>query len=204
MKFIYSLVLASSVAFAVTSCGEESSETTNSEETDASSESSETDESHETEEGNVTFSSDLPNEISVIKYDDTAQAFNQYYVYANYNSLYQSYRIIFLNYDKSEDSDYGSRTGDQQKIVVGLFNPTDGEFKPGKYTWKGDDNGMNLITGQVETAEGMKGCNYAGHEDEGYIDVIHVTEEEIVGTFHLIGDGFELKGSFNTQHESVN
>lgn len=144
------------------------------------------------------------NEISKLVYDDLAQDFEQKYVYANFNSVYQSYRVIYLNYDKSDDSDFGQRTGDQKKIVVGLFNPKDGEFKSGKYTWEGDENGMNRISVQVETADGLKGCNYAGIDNPGFVEITEIDKEKIVGSFHVYGQGFEISGTFNTKNEPVN
>lgn len=145
----------------------------------------------------------VSTQISSLKYDDTEHDFDQKYVYANLNSVYKSYRVLYLNYDKSEDSDYGERIGNQQKIVVGLFNPKDGEFKPGKYTWAGDENGMNKIAVQVETSDGLKSCNYAGIDDPGFVEVIEVSKDKIVGEFHVNGKGFEISGSFNVPNEPV-
>ncbi|MCB9195850.1 MAG: hypothetical protein H6598_06475 [Flavobacteriales bacterium] len=144
------------------------------------------------------------NEITKLKFDDTDQDFDQKYVYANFNSIYQSYRIIYLNYDKKEDSDFGQRTGDQMKIVIGLFNPDGGEFKPGKYTWAGNSTGMNKIAVQVETGNGLKTCNTAGIEDAGYVEITNVSKEFIKGNFHVNGVGFEVSGSFDTKNEPVN
>ncbi len=144
------------------------------------------------------------NKLEVLKYDDAEQSFDQKYVYANYNEMYQSYRVIYLNYDKSEDSDYGQRTGDQIKVVIGLFSPAGDEFKPGQYTFNGDEEGFNRIAISIETGDGLKSINTAGIEDPGYVEIKEISKTHICGTFHLNGVGSELKGSFNTQHEKVN
>lgn len=197
MKIFFTTILASLAIFSINSCAADETSEETQEGTTATSSS---------EEGGdeTTFSSDLKNEITSLTYEDSTHSFDQNYVYANYNSMYQSYRIMYLNYDKSEDSDYGSRTGSQEKIVIGLFSPEGDKFEPGKYTWEGNENGMNRISAQVETADGLKGCNYAGFENESYVDVQHVTNDEIIGEFYIIGKGFEIQGSFNAKHESVN
>lgn len=159
----------------------------------------------------LTESSDVSSQVSggkseilQLKFDDTDQDFDQKYVYANFNSIYQSYRIIYLNYDKSEDSDFGQRTGNQTKIIVGLFNPEGGEFKPGKYTWEGNSSGMNKIAVQVETGNGLKTCNTAGIENPGFVEITNVSKESIKGNFHVYGAGFEISGTFDTNNEPVN
>lgn len=157
----------------------------------------------------ASFTSNLKNEITTLKYGGADQSFSQKYAYANYSKTYQSYRVIYINYDKSEDSDYGSRTGDQQKIIVFLHNPKDGEFKPGKYTPNGDENGMNKGFAQIETAEGTMSINTAV-DDPGYIEIIDVSDDQIVGEYHLHGkmlsdnSDFEISGTFNAKHEAVN
>lgn len=143
------------------------------------------------------------NLIKTIKYDDAVQDFKQEYVYANYNSVYKSYRVLFLNYPKSEDNDSGTKVGGQQRIVIGIFNPADDEFKPGKYTWEGDEKGLNKIAVQVETASGLKTCNIQGIENPGFVEITDVSNTHICGKFHVSGVGFELSGEFNTKHESV-
>jgi hypothetical protein len=143
------------------------------------------------------------NQIDFVKYDDAEQSFDQKDVYANYSKMYKSYRVLFLNYDKSLDTDYGTKTGDQQRIVVSIFNPKDDEFKPGKYTWEGDENGFNRIIVQVETADGIKSCNYAGDPDPGYIEVFDVDENHICGIFNVSGQGFAMSGTFNANHEKA-
>ncbi len=163
----------------------------------------------ETKESSASgFSSDLKNEITSLQYNGAKQSFDQKYVYANYSKTYGSYRVMYLNYDKSEDSDYGTRTGDQVKIIVFLHNPKDGEFKPGTYTPNGDENGFNKGFAQVESADGTMSINTAV-DDPGSIEITAITDEQIAGTYHLNGkllsDGsvFEISGSFNTKHESV-
>ena len=143
------------------------------------------------------------NEISTIKYDDADQEFKQDNVYANYNSIYKSYRVLYLNYPKAEDNDSGKKEAGQKRIVVGIFNPANDEFKPGKYTFAGDENKMNRVSVQVETADGMKSCNIAGVDDPGYVEITEVDNKHICGKFHLKGKGFELKGEFDTQHSKI-
>ena len=173
---------------AITSCGSDDTKSA--------------DEKSTTETSNANCSG--KNQIDKIMYEGEDQAFEQKYVYANFNSMYQSYRVIYINFDKSQDSDFGAKTGDQKRVVVMLFSPKDDEFKPGKYTWSGDENGMNKIAVQVETADGIKSCNYAGIDDPGYVEIFEVNKEHICGKFHVNGQGFELSGSFDTKHESIN
>ena len=190
------------------SCGGDEANDETKEGSDANHETETTSETSESSSSS-SFSSDLKNEITTLKYMGADQAFDQKYVYANYSKTYGSYRVIYINYDKSEDSDYGSRTGDQTKIIVFLHNPVDGEFKPGTYTAGGDENGMNRGFAQIETADGTMSINTAV-EDPGYIEITAVTDEQIAGEYHLKGkllsDGseFEISGSFNTKHEAVN
>lgn len=182
------------------------------EETKATEEGSAKDNSsseHASDNSNNVVESSLKNEITTLKYNGSDQSFDQKYVYANYSKTYLSYRVMYLNYDKSEDSDFGSRTGDQTKIVVFLHNPADGEFKPGKYTPDGDENGMNKGFAQIENAEGIMTINTAV-DDPGYIEIIDISNTHIVGEYHLKGkvlsdnSDFEISGSFNTKHEAVN
>ncbi|CAG5077300.1 hypothetical protein [Parvicella tangerina] len=181
--------------------------------TDESQEASEDQTTGETtgssSEGTNGVESQLKNEITALKYMGSEQSFDQEYVYANYSKTYNSYRVIYLNYDRSKDSDFGGRTGDETRIIIFLHNPEGGEFKPGKYTPNGNENGMNKGFAQVENAEGTMSINTAV-EDPGQIEITAVNDTHIAGKYHLRGkllsDGseFEISGSFNTQHEPVN
>lgn len=193
MKTLKFLTIAA-LAFSISACS--------SEETSEGGEGGSTD-SHEEK---TSSESNLKNEITTLKYGGSDQSFDQMYAYANYNKTFLSYRVMYLNYDKSEDSDYGQRTGEQVKIVVFMHNPSDGEFKPGKYTPNGDENGMNKGFAQIENSDGTMMIN-TNVDDPGYIDVIEVSEDKIVGEYHLkgtvISDGtdFEISGTFNAKNE---
>ena len=115
-------------------------------------------------ESAASFECNVRNEVIQVHYDGEDQDFDQVDAYANYSKAFGSYRVMYLNYPKSEDDDFKDMEGDEQKIIVGIFNPVGGEFQPGSYTLAGDENGMNMVAVQVETSEGMKTCNYAGVE----------------------------------------
>lgn len=150
------------------------------------------------------YDCDNPNALYSVAWKDSTIDFDLQSTYANINKTVGSYRVIYTNFDATNDKDFADLEGDQVKIGIMVFDPADGEFAPGKYTWKGNEDGKNRIAVTVNTADGDVYCNYAGMEDKSYVQVTSITDSKICGTAKIVGqNGFKIDGSFNAEHKDL-
>jgi len=139
---------------------------------------------------------DYPDSVEILKIDgkDFDAGFTN--VFSN---LYvgMSYRIIFTNYDLSEFSDFGDLKKGQVKMVIGLFEPEGGEFKPGKYTYDGENNKVAFT---LQVGDRNIYHNIEGIKNPGEVEITSVNKGKICGTAHLMGTGGnEIKVSFGAE-----
>ena len=152
------------------------------------------------------FSQDCPDntELSVVKnkYIDV-QDFDYTVAYGNYNSTWKTYRAIFINYPKSEDSDFKAMSEGQIKVVVMVFN-SDGNFPgPGVYTLKGGETN-NKFAVSIQTVEGSTYGTSINGQDIGNVSIIKSDENILCGEVNIHdSDGMEVVGTFTVSNEDV-
>lgn len=151
--------------------------------------------------GDVAKGGDCPSEtkITVLKTSDgDLGGFDHIAAYANFNKTFGTYRAIFINYPKSEDSDFKSHEGDEKKIVIGVFNRDGDDLKPGDFTLFNP----NTFSAQLESADGLAAASSINEEDIGGVNITRIDDEMICGTVDVKdSSGFELKGSFALKNE---
>jgi hypothetical protein len=147
---------------------------------------------------------DQTNNVETVLVDSAAIDFKPTTIFANYNKTWKTYRVVFINYDMASFGDFKSLEAGQIKMVVGISNPEGDVFKPGKYTYAGNENGKNqaLFTLVIDSTSVYH--NYADLENPGEINIISIDEKQICGTAHLFGQGGnEIKVSFSAAHTEL-
>lgn len=152
------------------------------------------------------FSQECPDktELTVVKnkYIDL-QNFDYTAVYGNYNTTWKTYRAIFINYPKSEDSDFKAMSDGQIKVVVMLFN-SDGIFPgPGVYTLDGGVTN-NKFAVSIQTVEGSTYGTSINGQDIGNVTITKSDENILCGEVNIHdSDGMDVVGTFTVSNEGV-
>lgn len=123
--------------------------------------------------------------------------------YGNYNKTYNSYRAIFLNYDRSKDSDFRAMEGSEVKIVIMVFNMSGAQLTEGEYTISGGTTGNQFAVG-IETSKGTTYAASANEQDIGKVTIYKLNEQELCGEVNITDSrGMVVKGTFNVKNEEV-
>ncbi len=152
------------------------------------------------------FSQDCPDktELSIVKnkYIDV-QGFDYTSAYGNYNSNWKTYRAIFINYPKSEDSDFKAMSEGQIKVVVMVFN-SDGDFPgPGVYTLLGEGTN-NKFAVSIQTIEGSTYATSINGEEIGSVTITKSDDYILCGEVNIHNSvGMEIVGRFTVSNEEL-
>lgn len=143
---------------------------------------------------------DETNNVEIMKVDSVDLDFEIVEAFGNHVEGV-SYRVIFTNYPFEEFSEYADLEEGKVKMVIGIFNPTGGEFMPGDYTYNGE---TNKVAFTLENGPNNVYHNTAGIDDPGKVVITHIDNNKICGTAHLIGQGGnEIKVSFSADHKDL-
>jgi hypothetical protein len=154
----------------------------------------------------VSFSyrSDCPeNQLTIVKDSSLNMDIKNFpfkTAYGNFNKTYNSYRAIFINYDRELDSDFGQREGEQVKVIIMVFNMSGAALTTGDYTLSGGSTGNQFAVG-IETA---KGTTYAASymdADIGKVVVTRIDDEMLCGEVNITDSrGMVVKGTFSVEN----
>lgn len=137
------------------------------------------------------------------KYVNFESGFDHVYAYGNYNKTYNSYRVIFLNFDKSKDGDFRKPEGDEVKIVIMVFNLKGSELTEGEYTLDGGDSGNQFSVG-IETSRGSTYSTSLNGADIGSVIISRLDDEMLCGEVNVTdSNGMSVIGTFSVQNEEV-
>lgn len=155
----------------------------------------------------VSFSSksDCPeNKLTIVKDSSLNMDIKDFpfkTAYGNFNKTYNSYRAIFINYNREQDSDFGQREGDQVKVIVMVFNMSGAALTTGDYTLSGGSTGNQFAVG-IETA---KGTTYAASymdADIGKVVITRLDDEMLCGEVNITDSrGMVVKGTFSVENQ---
>ncbi|HLT23539.1 MAG TPA: hypothetical protein VK004_00300 [Ignavibacteria bacterium] len=153
------------------------------------------------------YSDDCPENTALtsVKNDkiDYENGFPHKYAYGNYNKTYNSYRAIFLNFDKSRDGDFRKPEGDEIKVVIMVFNMKGTELTEGEYTMDGGETGNQFSVG-IETSEGSTYVTSLNGAEVGSVKINRIDEERICGEVDVNdSNGMKVIGSFSVKNEKV-
>lgn len=184
------LLLMVTFAFNVMGCGEESAETNNENGSDATQTASAT----TNQSGNCEKSA-----IQAKAGEMQLKDFNAISAYGNYNKTANSYRAMFTNYPKENDSDYKTMEAGEEKVIVAIFSMDGSELQPGKYTLSDPAKSMAVmyyVDGKEHAATAMN------NQDIGSVEITHVDDEMLCGTVSIEDSkGLTVKGSFSVKNE---
>lgn len=145
-------------------------------------------------------------ELQVVKNKsvDFSNGFPHEYAYGNFNKTYNSYRAIFLNFDKSFDGDFRKPEGDEIKVVIMVFNMKGTELTEGEYTMDGGETGNQFSVG-IETSTGSTYVTSLNGAEVGSVFINRLDEEWICGEVSIHdSNGMEVVGTFSVPNEKVN
>lgn len=145
------------------------------------------------------------NAIEYVKVDGEKIDFEPKHVFASKAGA-MSYRIIYINYDMEEYSDYGKLKEGQKKLVIMLNSPENDKFTTGEYLYEGNKNGKNKSFFQLTIGE--KNYYHSASEgadiDYGGTTINQVDDSSICGTATMNSfSGHEIKVSFNTETKKI-
>lgn len=130
--------------------------------------------------------------------------FSHTYAYGNYNKTYNSYRAIFINYDRAEDSDFREMTGSEIKVVIMIFTNDQSKLVPGTYAIQNEGDVKNIAIG-IYTAKGTTFAASYNNENIGKVEIYSLDETTLCGTVEIKDSkGMVVTGKFNVQNEPVN
>lgn len=144
-------------------------------------------------------------ELQTVKneYLDFSEGFPHVYAYGNYNKTYNSYRAIFLNFDKSNDGDFRKPENDEIKVVIMVFNLKGTELTEGVYTLDGGDSGNQFSVG-IETSQGSSYSTSLNGADIGSVSINRLDDEWICGEVNVTdSNGMKVIGTFSVPNEKV-
>lgn len=137
------------------------------------------------------------------EYVDFSEGFPHVYAYGNYNKTYNSYRAIFLNFDKSNDGDFRKPENGEIKVVIMVFNLKGTELTEGGYTLDGGDSGNQFSVG-IETSEGSSYSTSLNGADIGSVSINRLDDEWICGEVNVTdSNGMKVIGTFSVANEKV-
>ena len=144
----------------------------------------------------VTVKGDNGNNIDIENFPYT-------YAYGNYNKTFNSYRAIFINFDREKDRDFRKVEGDEIKVVIMIFNMKGEELTEGEYTMSGGDTGKQFAVA-IETSEGTLSPVSLNGQDIGGVTIYRVDEDMLCGEVNVKGSmGVEVTGTFSVANEKT-
>ena len=147
------------------------------------------------------------SKLDIVKDKNIAgSAFTHTYAYGNYNKTYNSYRAIFINYNRADDSDFKEMTGDETKIVIMIFTTDQSKLVPGMYTIQSEGSGdPKSIAVGIYTAKGTSFAASYNNEYIGGVEIFEISDNSLCGKIAIKDSkGMEVSGMFNVQNEPVN
>jgi hypothetical protein len=144
-------------------------------------------------------------ELQTVKNEhvDFSEGFPHVYAYGNYNKMFNSYRAIFLNYERSNDRDFKKMEGDEIKVAIMVFNMKGTELTEGVYTLDGGDSGNQFSVG-IETSEGSSYSTFLNGADIGSVTINRLDDEWICGEVNVTdSNGMKVRGTFSVPNEKM-
>ncbi|MFC1616381.1 hypothetical protein ACFL21_04520 [Patescibacteria group bacterium] len=152
--------------------------------------------SGDTKDGGTTACADT--DITFVAPKASVDGFDFTESWGNYNTTYGTYRAIFTNYPKADDSDFKSMEGDEIKVSIMVYKTDGSELTPGTYSLQ-EDNSMAV---NISSAKGTMDAASLNDEDIGFIEITHVDDEKICGTADVEDSyGLKAKGTFSLMNE---
>ncbi|MBE2226686.1 MAG: hypothetical protein IAE93_05065 [Ignavibacteria bacterium] len=128
------------------------------------------------------------------------------FAYGNYNKTYNSYRAIFINYNRADDSDFKEMKGDEIKVVIMIFSGDQSKLVPGTYTIQpnGSADHRSIAVG-IYTAKGTTFAASYNNEYIGSVEIFELSDKSLCGKIAVKDSkGMEVTGRFNVNNEPVN